>query len=236
MTTASFPVAAGTFDDTWPSVSSPLANGDYMVAWSRDFGTDHDIYGALITGGTVIHTLSLNGLENSSELFEDQLWPHVDSDGTRFALAYSETFNGDAVNKDVYLSSFYELGGFIGLSEARINFASSPRNEQGTDLVSTNSTGGAARRYALALYVFVGHGDIAGGFYDGLDGGPITSYCWGDGSATLCPCGNTGGGGALLPVLIPQQRGVLHQLDVQSDERPVGHVASLMGREPSAQR
>jgi len=191
ITTPSFAIAATPADEFLPTVSSPLSNGTYVVAWSRDFGPHRDVLAALVSGGTVLSNASLTELENAGNLFLDQIRPQIDSDGAQIALLYAE---GTAAN-EVRMSSFHVLENTLRLSESHVLISSLSGPHSPGSLISTASTGGAARRYAGAWGRSAGTGnrDVHAVLYDGLQGGPITAYCAGDGSGTACPCANNGG-------------------------------------------
>jgi hypothetical protein len=128
-------------------------------------------------------------------MLSDQSAPHVDSDGQQFAVLYEETPPGLGSTGDVYLSSFHVLGGNLGVSESHLAVRTTPGIIDDSDvIVSTRSTGGTSRRYALGgtTRTVANNWNVWYGLYDGLTGGPISSYCSGDSTGTACPCGNNG--------------------------------------------
>jgi hypothetical protein len=175
-----------------PSVSSPLSDGRYLVVCAEAFNGDHDICGMLMSGGTIVDSRDLS--EYSAYLYNDQQIPHVDSDGENFALLYSERVGTG--NFDVFVSMYHPWSTTLGLFEERLPVAATAVGELADSIVAETSTGGAGHRYGLG-WSFSGNGgnDVAMGFYEDLVGGPITSFCPGDGTGSLCPCNNSGAAG-----------------------------------------
>jgi hypothetical protein len=185
------------FDSPFPAVSSPLeddgqSGSHYMVVYNKYFSsTDHDIIGTLITnqpaGIVALDTEDLsvvfenpwNGLEQDS--------PSVDSDGRHFAVVYQENVGG---TMNLNLSDYVMSGNSIISAEVH-KLLTSGANPH---IASRRGAGGPASRY-LAVGESGTVRDVVGGFYDSVSGGPITSYCLGDGTGHACPCGNTGAPG-----------------------------------------
>lgn len=200
ITTPSFAITSSGTDSN-PAPSSPLPNGDYVVVFERDFGTGlglHDILAVSIAGGSVSFPISIHGLEAAGDQAEDQRYPAIDCDGQQFAVAYQRTIG--SINPQTYLTSFYVLNGAFGLSEGHINISWPSSNENQANVYAQHSAGASSQRYALSLTTVANPsgpngGEIIGAFYDGVQGGPISNVCSGDGTGTPCPCGNNGATG-----------------------------------------
>jgi hypothetical protein len=108
--TLTFPISTGTSDDTNPSASSPLDGSGtsrlWMVAFERNFTTDHDVEGIVLNGSTLVTSANLSLLDNDTYL-EDQILPCADSDGNEFAVSWNESFNGSTSDYDPYVQSYY---------------------------------------------------------------------------------------------------------------------------------
>ncbi len=197
ITNATFPIDTSTFDDTNVSVSSPLfANPSvYVVACQRDFTTDHDIQ-AFLMNVTTVTTSSNVSVSDTSDYFQNQIEPSVDSDGSDFAVVFSESYNGSATDYDIYVD---QLTSTLAVGEAHTNLAFTGDPEHNPDIASTQGSGGPATHF-LATWddeVTAGNRDIQGALWDigPVIVGTISSFCPGDGTGTACPCGNNGASG-----------------------------------------
>jgi hypothetical protein len=193
-----FAIEAGTLDDRRPSVSSFLDGtpnpSRYMVVFDRAFSTDHDIFGYVMSGASLVTSASLSFLEGPTFYFQDQIAPSVDSDGCAFAVAYSELFSTSTTDYDVYVSTFNVAGTAIDALETHQNLAFSGFPELDPQITATR--GGPALRYMTAwTRQSTGNSDIYGGLYDSAT---IVAYCSPGAQNVLgCPCSNppSGSGG-----------------------------------------
>jgi len=185
-------------DDTNVSVSSPLNPNTavYVVACQRDFGTDMDII-AFLMNGTAVTTSTDVSVADASNFLEDQVEPSVDSDGTDFAVVFSESFMGSTTDYDIYVD---QLTATLAIGEDHTNLAFSGDPEHNPEIGSRQGSGGTATHF-MAVWddaFSATDRDIFGAFWDigpATMPGSITSFCPGDGSGTQCPCGNNGTAG-----------------------------------------
>jgi hypothetical protein len=196
ITTPSFAIDASSFDDTHPAVSSPLDGSlDCLVAYQRDFLTDHDIMGRVMSGTTTIYFVDLSSLEDqgSGSLLQDQIDPCVDSDGARFALGYSEQFSTSVTDYDAYTATFTLVGSVLFATEPHVELTFTSTHEDHLRVASTHGAGGppAARRCMILWDRPTGvpdFSDIEGALYDC---GQFTRFCSpGFDGVIACPCGN----------------------------------------------
>jgi hypothetical protein len=135
----------------------------------------------------------------------------VDTDGTLFLVACTQSVGGANTDQDVYVSTFSTVGDTLAFNErARVSLQTYPENQ--AEIAVTGATGGPKRRAGVAFHeqVTPTNGDIQLSVYDAV---PYTVMCSpGLGGVMACPCGNApsgpgrgcnnssnSGGGNILP-------------------------------------
>jgi hypothetical protein len=195
-------VDSSSSNDRYPSASSPLdsTGGSNPRAWmlvtQRQFTPDNDIYAWVMSNVTFGASGDLSSMDGVN-LFEDQVGPVIDSDGSTFTVGFAESYLGSTSDYDVYASSFYATANFFDATETHGLLDFSSQGSGGVQIAAKHSGGATSSRFGLSWQNFNGtDGDIWAGTYDAPVSGPISGYCFGDGtSGTPCPCGNSGGAG-----------------------------------------
>lgn len=189
--TMPFPINTSIQDDRRPTVSSfsesANAPGNYLVAYDEDFGTEHDIYGQVMNAGSSIAIASLSYLEGPNFSLQDQIAPSADSNGSTFAVAYSELYSSSATDYDVYISTFNVVGNAIDCIEPHQNLAFTSNPEVNPRITAAH--GGPPLTYMSAwTQQITGNGQTDGGLY----ASPlIVSYCQPGANGVIgCPCNN----------------------------------------------
>ncbi len=190
-----FPIAVGPLDHTAPSASS-CAQGSsrWLCAYEEDFGTDRDILASGLDGASVLRSGNLS-VYDGNFVGQDQCSPCVDSDGTHFALAYSELYGNSPVDYDVYVSEVLFNGTSLAVLAAHqaVFQTDGPEVEPAIAARESSQQSQSTHDYALAWHrapdgVQFASDDIVGAQYRGTSGGLVASYC--DGATVTCPCGN----------------------------------------------
>lgn len=179
ITTASASLDFSSRRDTNPVVSSPtddLGGGrNWLAVYEGEVGPGtRDLIGTLGHGAAGVRATDLTTLENAFPA-RDQLEPHVDSDGCRFAVTYAEQFNGS--DWDIFVSTFHvAYGTALGVSEGHVGLAQSTRPELRPRITAARSGGGGgggATRYC-AVFDDTLSGtdvDVRGALYNGESNG-----------------------------------------------------------------
>ncbi len=199
LTAATFTVASSTLDERYPCATAIVdENGGtrpWMVAYQVDSGANGwDVRCRTLNGTAIISTFDLS--EQFSSVALDQITPSCDTDGRQFLVAYDERTSPSFFSTDIKVSTLYSLGGALGVNEG--NLSASPGFF--TDLqprVVTARTSGSTSDDALIAFERDNSGtsDVYAAGYDIPFGGPVSSFCSGDGSGTACPCANFGASG-----------------------------------------
>jgi hypothetical protein len=190
-----FPIAVGPLDHTAPSASSCAEGSDrWLCVYEEDFGTDRDILASGLDGASVVRSANLS-VYDGNFVGQDQCQPCVDSDGTHFALSYSELYGNSTTDYDVYVSEVLFNGGSLAVLAAHQPVFQTDGSEFESAIASKESSRQAqtSHDYALAWHrapdgVNFASDDVLGASYRGTNGGLVASYC--DGSTVTCPCGN----------------------------------------------
>jgi hypothetical protein len=158
----------------------------------------------LLVGPTNLSTAQDMGFE-----VQDQIHPAADSDGTNYAVVWSEQYLGSATDYDIYMCTVDKNG---KVADPHDNLDFSTAHSDDPQITSAYSGGGPKTQYNSVWDSDAAGGTILAGTYDKS---PFTSFCfpapgnfWD--SAAACPCGNppssvgrgcnnsAGTGGALL--------------------------------------
>ncbi len=196
ISTSPFLIAHSGLNDQFPSASSLLDDPSglprpWMVTFDRPLG-DYDIIADALVGSTVLGELNLSVTEGI-DIYEDQTHPAVDSDGQRFVVAYSETYNGSVTDTDLYAATLHLTGSTLTVDEAHQNLDFSSLSTDDAQIASgmTDSDQGFPY-YGIVWSTYYGStSNVHVGAY--LEPGTVESFCAGDGSWGNCPCGNSGG-------------------------------------------
>jgi len=195
ITTPPFTIDASSDLDLYPCASSPLdgASGPrpWLVTFHRDYGDD-DIYAKLYAGSTLLSQVNVSVLEGA-DLYQDQIFAHVDSNGKRFVIIYGESYQFDQQDYDQYIASIRYADGYLQLDEGHALVDSSPRSSYGGRVACGNSIANPGFDFYGIVWPHFSGGPPTDWFVGTYRELPTTEgICSGDGSAGTCPCGNTG--------------------------------------------
>jgi hypothetical protein len=195
ITLPSTAIITGAGDTTAPACSPTNNANQWLLVWEYDFISDRDLFASLMTGVTASFPINLSFLESSYAYgtgldLQDQRHPAADSDGARFAVAYSESYASSATDYDMYVSTLDVISGLLELSEFHKNVAFSTTHEDYPRMCSTAGAGGASWRTATVWSDTGGLnlGDVEAALYDVDD---ATKLCFPGVNSGVCPCGNT---------------------------------------------
>ncbi len=195
--TPAFAIDTTAAQDLVPAPSSLLdgATGQrpWMVTFSRDHG-DLDIEARVLVGGALQGGINLSAQEYAA-IYQDQNWPDVDTNGQRFVVTYSETYNGTGSERDQYVATVRWDGSILTVDEGHQNVDYTTADSViGRVSGGMNDTSQGYAYYGLAWPRYGPNlGDVWVGAY--YESALVEATCFGDGSGTACPCNNQGGSG-----------------------------------------
>jgi len=195
--TPAFAIDTTSANDANPSASSVLDGAvgqrPWMVTFARDHG-DWDVEARVLTGSSIQGSVNVSVREYSA-IYEDQRWPDVDTNGQRFGLTYSETYLGNPIDRDQYVATLHWNGTDIIVDEPHQNVDySSADSNYGQIAGGLNDASQGFPYYGLAWPRYTpSSGDVWTGAY--YEPPLVTNTCFGDGTGSFCPCGNTGAPG-----------------------------------------
>jgi hypothetical protein len=199
LTATTFTVAASILDERNPSATSIAEDADvlrpWMACWQIDSGAnDWDIRCRTFDGTTNVSTLDLS--EQFPNVAFAQVTPSCDTALGQFVVVWEEHPVPLFASTDIRVATLYSLAGVLGVNEGDLSVAPGIENDT-RPRVATQASSGSTGDDALVVFDrnVGGPNDVIATGYDLPNGGPVTAYCFGDGSGTACPCGNAGGAG-----------------------------------------
>ena len=195
-----YQISTGGQNDSRPSASSSLTGTSrYVVAFDRDFVSDRDVIVHLFDGTTLVQGLNLSA-NWAPTFFDDQGDVSVDSDGSKFLVAYNE-LESVGLQYDIYAAELQWNSSGMTLRENRIPVAVTPTSEQEVQVVAAESgnDGQTTTDYTVIFNRGAGPGtgpvnDVYAALVTGSAGGTIGVFC--SKSQVACPCsGGVGLGG-----------------------------------------
>ncbi len=198
--TPEFAIASSALDEFAPAVSSPFADGSWACVWQQNTaGGERDLYCKVFSGSTLVAERNVSASYPSTQTREQRM-PAIDCDGERIAIVYAEAKAGSTTDFDIYVNSYFSIGGVLQPSEIHAPITTSTTPAIEPVIVSTNAAGASGRRFGIAYTLLATQtADIFGALYDLPEGGSMSVICPGDGTAQACPCGNVAGAGRGCP-------------------------------------
>lgn len=189
---ATYQISTGGQADSRPSASSSLTGTNrYLVAFDRDFVSDRDIILQLYDGTTLVQTMNLSGTW-SPTFFNDQGEASVDSDGSKFLVAFNELENV-GLQYDIYAAELQWNANGMSVRENRIPVAITPTSEQEAQVIAAESGNDnqTSTDYTVIFNRGAGPGtgpanDVYAALVTGSNGGSTLTFC--TRSSVTCPC------------------------------------------------
>ncbi|MCB9878952.1 MAG: hypothetical protein H6835_15255 [Planctomycetes bacterium] len=197
-------IAGSVNNEFSPSASSRVqVEGTYysMIAYLSDVsGTDDDVYLRLVDDSLMVRkTLNLSAAEDQLSAGFDQKDPDIDSDGTRFAITYSEPYGGTADEETKVSTVAYDpILDALRIQDNRAGLGLSVSDEVRPRICSFNSGGMVFRSDYVVADVNLGDNDVEVYEYGGYASGSSFTYFASEcGTLSISPSGTTTIGGTM---------------------------------------